>query len=730
MVAPQHIAMIMDGNGRWAKKRHLPRVAGHARGVKRVRDIVEFCITRDIRYLTLFAFSTENWKRPADEVNHLMGLFVSALEGEVNKLYKNGVRLRVVGDLQPFNPRLQTLIASAEARTSCNDRLTLTIAANYGGQWDIRQAFGGWLKARQAAGLFVADQVNPEDIDLKPYLSMAYAPDPDLVIRTGGEQRISNFLLWQSAYAELYFTDALWPAFTTAEMELALVWYGLLATLLLSGSLLSGQALAEVAESAAIRSKPALLRMSYEVVDVGPAETMGFAGVHYLVNVHPNWYVGASGFGALAGERGGFFTGGFTVGTGMRFASKWLLDAGLFVGGGGGGAAGQGGGLMVRPHLGISRDVGGVMLGAGVSYINFPNGDIDSTQLSLSLGIPFDVYYGRASDAGKTVYAGDLAGLSLQQTEWLATVGKYHPAGKAKTTAGKAMTSSLKRVGFEYRRHLDARRYFFVETAGAMGGESDGFAELLAGAGYRVPLLSPRVHLTASLAVGGAGGGRVDTGGGLVGKARVGLDYDLTPALKLGLDAGRMESAGSFSADFYGLSLGYRLGEVGTGRFAQDGQGLAGVRLARWRLIGVQHTNFSATRNTGHEQNLSLVGLKIEKFLTDSFYMTGQAHGAYAGDAGGYAVGLIGAGWEIPLREDGRLSFNAEFAAGAAGGGGVDVGSGAVIQPLLGLSWRISQQLAVRLEAGRIKALNGELDSNLAGLGLAYEFSRPEYRYE
>ncbi len=225
MGTPQHIAMIMDGNGRWAKQRHLPRVAGHARGVKRVRDIVEFCIARDIRYLTLFAFSTENWKRPVDEVNHLMGLFVSALENEVSKLHKNGIRLRVIGNLHPFNPRLQALIASAEARTAGNNRLTLTIAANYGGQWDIQRAFAGWLKARQAAGLSVAEQFNPGDIDLKPYLAMAYAPDPDLVIRTGGEQRISNFLLWQSAYAELYFTDTLWPAFGAAEMDQALVWY-------------------------------------------------------------------------------------------------------------------------------------------------------------------------------------------------------------------------------------------------------------------------------------------------------------------------------------------------------------------------------------------------------------------------------------------------------------------------------------------------------------------------
>jgi hypothetical protein len=500
--------------------------------------------------------------------------------------------------------------------------------------------------------------------------------------------------------------------------------------LVLSCVFVGGSAWANVADSAVLRSKPALLRMSYEVLDVGPAETMGLAGVHYLVNVLPDWYVGASGFGALQGERGGFFTGGFTVGTGMRFASKWLLDAGLFVGGGGGGSAAQGGGMMLRPHLGLSRDVGSVMLGAGVSYVKFPNGGIDSTQLNFTLGIPFDVYYGRTSDTGKTVDRRDLVGLKLRETEWLATMGEYQPSDKAQTTAGTAMTSSLKRVGFEYRKHLDAHRYFLVETAGAMGGESDGFAELLAGAGYRVPLLNSRIHLTASLAAGGAGGGRVDTGGGLVGKARVGLDYDLTPALKLGLEAGRIESSGSFSADFYGMSLGYRLGELTAGEHGRNEPDIQGMRLARWRLTGVYQTNFIAARKDGSEQDLSLVGLKIEKFLTDSFYLTGQAHGACTGDAGGYAVGLIGAGWEIPLREDGRLRFNAELAAGAAGGGGVDIGGGAVIQPLLGLSWQFNNRFVARFEAGRVKALDGKLDSNLVGLGLTYEFSRPEYRYE
>jgi undecaprenyl diphosphate synthase len=217
--------MIMDGNGRWAKRRHLPRMAGHARGVKRVRDMVEFCIAHSIGYLTLFAFSTENWKRPTDEINHLMSLFVGALESEVNKLHKNGVRLRIIGDLRPFSSRLQALIASAEAQTAGNDRLVLTVAANYGGRWDVQQAFGAWLKARAMDGTREPEQICAENIDLTPFLSMAYAPDPDLIIRSGGEQRTSNFLLWQSAYAELYFTDTLWPAFDAAEMKQALAWY-------------------------------------------------------------------------------------------------------------------------------------------------------------------------------------------------------------------------------------------------------------------------------------------------------------------------------------------------------------------------------------------------------------------------------------------------------------------------------------------------------------------------
>lgn len=209
----------MDGNGRWARQRFLPRIAGHRRGVENVRSTVRACAQKGIEFLTLFAFSSENWRRPADEVSFLMQLFVIALEQEVAKLHDNDIRFKVIGDLSRFEPRLTRLIAEAEHLTRDNTRLTLTVAANYGGRWDIMQAVARMLKDKpQLAGGFA-------EADLAPYLSLAYAPEPDLFIRTGGEQRISNFLLWQLAYTEMYFTDTLWPDFDAAALDRAIISY-------------------------------------------------------------------------------------------------------------------------------------------------------------------------------------------------------------------------------------------------------------------------------------------------------------------------------------------------------------------------------------------------------------------------------------------------------------------------------------------------------------------------
>jgi undecaprenyl diphosphate synthase len=216
---PAHVAVIMDGNGRWARQRTLPRQAGHRAGVKTARLIVEACARRGIGALTLFAFSSENWRRPRREVGALMRLFVEALDREVGELHANGIRLRFIGDRTGLSEKLKERMVTAEARTRDNDRLSLVVALAYGGRWDIVQA------TRAIARAVAAGELDPERIDeasVADRLALAGLPDPDLLIRTGGEHRISNFLLWNLAYAECYFTDRLWPDFGEHDLEVAL----------------------------------------------------------------------------------------------------------------------------------------------------------------------------------------------------------------------------------------------------------------------------------------------------------------------------------------------------------------------------------------------------------------------------------------------------------------------------------------------------------------------------
>ena len=208
----------MDGNGRWAKRRLMPRVAGHRKGVEALRGVIRACAERGVSHLTVFAFSSENWRRPQEEVTLLMELFMRALENEVARLHENDIRFRVIGDLSGFSERIQALIRDAEALTRNNTRLTFTVAANYGGRWDIVQA----VKRLMESG--VAPDAVTEAL-LAQQLSVADMPEPDLFIRTGGEQRISNFLLWQLAYTELHFTDSLWPDFDAAALDAAIASY-------------------------------------------------------------------------------------------------------------------------------------------------------------------------------------------------------------------------------------------------------------------------------------------------------------------------------------------------------------------------------------------------------------------------------------------------------------------------------------------------------------------------
>ncbi len=212
---PHHIAIVMDGNGRWANKRFLPRIAGHKQGVESLKRCAKACDARGVRVLTVFAFSSENWQRPKDEVSGLMDLFAMALGREVKQLKTDGVQLRFVGDRDGLSAKVRQGIEQAEVSTAANTRLVLNVCFNYGGRWDIVQA---------AAKL--AAQARPvTEESLSQAMALAHVPDPDLVIRTGGEQRISNFLLWQSAYSEFFFTDALWPDFDEAALDAAIASY-------------------------------------------------------------------------------------------------------------------------------------------------------------------------------------------------------------------------------------------------------------------------------------------------------------------------------------------------------------------------------------------------------------------------------------------------------------------------------------------------------------------------
>jgi undecaprenyl diphosphate synthase len=219
---PRHVVIIMDGNGRWAKRRGLPRVSGHKAGVDTLRNIVEICAVKKIEALTVYAFSSENWKRPGPEVSRLLELFMTSLKKEVDDLNRNNVRLRFIGELEVFPSRLQSQMAKATKKTEANTGLQLSVAINYGGRWDITNAF------RQLAGEIVAGKISMDEINealIASRVSLADLPEPDLFIRTGGEMRISNYLLWQLAYTELYFTECLWPDFDVEEFNAALSWY-------------------------------------------------------------------------------------------------------------------------------------------------------------------------------------------------------------------------------------------------------------------------------------------------------------------------------------------------------------------------------------------------------------------------------------------------------------------------------------------------------------------------
>jgi len=476
------------------------------------------------------------------------------------------------------------------------------------------------------------------------------------------------------------------------------------------------------------------IHFSYEQVNVGQNnQRLGLFGASYLVDLPTSAYGGISVYSAVNGDLGGFFTGGFSAGWRPRITEKTHIDLGLFIGGGGGGAAPQGGGLMLRPHIGVDYDFGNYQLGLQYSRVHFPNGEIDSRQIVLALAMPFQSLFldrGETTDRNiddSIIPSGLRAQVGFQRNEIGLLSTTYVPDSDVRNTSGQLSTKNVNLLGFSYRHYFKNRWYYSVDAAGAAGGEADGYAELLGGVGYRFPLgQDNRAAITTRIALGSAGGGLIDTGGGFIGKVGIGAEYRLTRHLTGGIDYGLIDSAGSFRAKTLDVYLSYAMNSLVFVREPQPMESTDSLQAANWRIRTSVQTYREPQRKTVTQQNIDLLSLKIDRSITPSVYLTGQASGAFDGDAGGYAVGLVGAGWQSQAFNHLGWVTQAELLIGASGGGSIDVGGGAMAQPMVGIGYHFTRSLGLHFMAGRVKSFHGNLDVPVYDLGISYRFSTVE----
>ena len=468
------------------------------------------------------------------------------------------------------------------------------------------------------------------------------------------------------------------------------------------------------------------LRFSFEEIDMPDAgEQMGLYGIGAYDRLNPWIYGGITLYGAASGSRGGFFTGGYTLGMESKLTEKLFFDAGGYVGAGGGGAAAQGGGLHIRPHIGLKYDFNSSVLGLNYGYIDFPNGDISSDAIALSLDFPFSspIFNWENDDLTAANYFGaEWRNVSRHRSHLAARFRSYYPSHRSKTTTGGSLDDSLGLVGVEYSYFLDKNWFTTFETSGALSGGVGGYAELLAGLGYRLPITKDdRFALLPSITIGGAGGGEVDTGGGFVARANLALEYRLSPHLSLIMDGGYLSAPdGNYDTQYAGFNLAYVMET-----FAQDQKGapLTGkdlIKTTKWRFRPANQWYFDAQRRDGTLRDMKLLGGKIDWMGGDWWYLTGQGVSAYEGGAGGYSEGHWGVGVFSPNWNN--IQFYGEMLIGAGGGGGVDSGSALLYKPSVGLEFKLKNDCSLQTGIGKVISKDGNLDANILEANLVWRF--------
>jgi hypothetical protein len=456
----------------------------------------------------------------------------------------------------------------------------------------------------------------------------------------------------------------------------------------------------------------ASLRFGVETLTLPGDEKMGMMQTTYSIEAAHGLYLGVSAYGAVTGERGGFYTVGGEIAWRHKLAGRLDLETGMYVGGGGGGSSLVGGGLMLRPHANLLWDFDSFRAGISASKVRFPNGHINSNQIGLT--VEFDTQFAHTgfAHAGEILPVSERTGVGFDRA--MMVVGAYNPRKGSTFIGGAPLQSRIGFVGTRMERFITPNFYAGLEAAGAGSGGVAGYAEFLGIAGAEYPVLNDRFALGSRVALGMGGGGAVSVGGGLFVKAGAYATANISRDFHISLEGGIADSPnGNFKATYESLNLHWDLDNPHS--------------TATWsRMVpnewvgGVEHY-YKAQRKDGRKQDVNLVTLKLNRYLTDTFYLTGQAHSAYSGQAGGYSSGLIGFGYRTPRNESG-LFAGAEMLAGAGAGGGIDSSGGFLMQPTAYVGMGISKSVSARVSVGRIKSFKGSLSSNVAEFGLSYAF--------